>query len=91
MRFGLRCIVWLAILYHAILSEQGGAEPARVAVVATDAARRGIAQGVDAYCRRDPGACLADAARLTSLLAASGPAAVEPRHRKRGALASSTP
>ena len=99
MRFGLRCIFWLAILYHAILSERGGTDTAvRTAAEAAGAARRGISEGVDAYCRREPATCLADATRLTSLLAAtpahaqaSDTTAPEPRHRRRGALASTTP
>ena len=96
VRFGLRCIFWLAILYHAILSGHGGAERA-VVRDAADAARRQIAGGVDTYCRRGPASCLSDAARLGRLLEtgvdvpAASAAPAGSRHRRRGAVASATP
>ena len=94
MRFGLKCVFFLAVVYRAILVSQGGPEPAELAKaaladalpLAQSAARREIETRLDGYCRNDPAACLADAARLTDLVSASGPddTPSAPPHRRYG-------
>ncbi len=93
MRFGLRCIITLAILYRAILVSQGGTDTAALSSRLADAVpmaqarvRDELASRVGAYCRSEPAACLSNAARLTGLV---GDAA-EPRRSRHGAIAAAT-
>ena len=98
MRFGLRCIFTLAILYRAILLSQGGAGTAALSSQMAEAVPMGqarmrdeIALRLSGYCRDDPAACLSNAARLTNLVAAGGTdEPIELRHPRHGAIAAST-
>lgn len=78
MLFLLRCVLWLSIVYAAILFPQGHApRPAAFAVAPTphpdlaQTAAATITTAVGTFCKTRAAQCLDDAARLTSLIAAT--------------------
>ena len=86
MRFALKCVITLAVLYRAILLAQGGAEPAVQLAQAVPGmqlrARDAIATRIADACRSAPATCLGEAARLTQLVSGQGnsvPATSRPR------------
>lgn len=97
VRFGLKCIIMLAILYRAILLSLGGSGAAALSSQVADVVpaaetrmRDEIAQRLETYCTRDPGACLDKAAGLTSRVAPATPALTDSspvRHRAVAAAA----
>lgn len=98
MRFGLKCLVTLAILYRAILVSGGGTETAALSSGLGDAAataqsriRDAIATQVGAVCRRDPATCLSETARLAALVTPDETGdPVPPRQHRHGAIAAPT-
>jgi hypothetical protein len=94
VRFGLKCIIMLAILYRAILLSLGGSGAAALSSQVADAVpaaetrmRDEIAHRLETYCTRDPEACLDKAAGLTSLVAPATPALTDSRPVRHRAVA----
>ena len=90
VRFLLRCIVCLGVLYAAILRHDGYlVDPARLAMAAWTAPRQAgetiaasaapqITARLEVFCRQDPAACLSDAMALARPLGVAPAAQIAP-------------